>query len=70
MFPFYTTTFGLATYNIEITGHQDLGKLLMVGYLEIKQYLSQQKHNDYLENMSTQCVETMTIYIHKEIYPV
>jgi hypothetical protein len=48
MFPFYTTTFGLATYNTEITGYQDLGKLLMVGDMEIKQYLSQQKYNDYL----------------------
>jgi len=48
MFPFYTTTFGLATHNTEITGYQDLGKLLMVGYLEIKQSLSRQKHNDYL----------------------
>jgi len=39
MFLFYTT-FGLATYNTEITGYQDLGKLLMVGDLEIKQYVS------------------------------
>jgi len=31
MFLFYTTTFGLATYNTEITGYQDLGKLIMVG---------------------------------------
>jgi hypothetical protein len=48
MFPLYTTTFGLATYSTEITGYQDLGKLLMVGYLDIKQHLSWQKHNDYL----------------------
>jgi len=40
MFLLYTTIFGLATYNTEITGYQDLGKLLMVGDLEIKQYVS------------------------------
>jgi len=28
VFPFYTTTFGLANYNNEITEYQDLGKLL------------------------------------------